>query len=1008
MKRPGLAATIKTGVGIAAAAAAVWFGARIWGGLAQTGDFMPHGYCYLWEPRIVWLHVVSDGLIALSYYFIPLALVYLIRKRRDLPFNWVFWMFGIFILGCGTTHLMEIWTVWHGSYLISGVIKAVTAAVSVLTAAMLVPLIPKAVALPSTEQLNAINLELRGQIAERLRTEQELMEALAARDQTVARLADNQSLVRELEQALRELSNQKFALDQHAIVATTDVQGTITYVNDKFCEISKYSRQELLGQNHRILNSDRHPKEFFRQMYHTIANGRVWRGEICNRAKDGSIYWVDTSIVPFADANGKPHHYMAIRADITERKKSEEARERLAAVVESSDDAIVSKTMDGIITAWNRGAEKTFGYSAAEVVGKPVLMLFPPERMEEEADILRRVGLGESVRHYETVRLRKDGTRVDVSTTISPVKDANGTIIGASKIARDITERKEAEKRLVWQAQELSRQTAELARSRQALEDQTRLLQSVLDSISEGLVAADAQGKFLLWNPAAEKIYGMGPAKVPPSEWAKHYNLFLPDTVTPIPDGQNPLALAIRGQAVSDVMFVKNAATGKGIWLEACASPLRDQAGNLRGGVSAFRDITQRVLDERELALRAEELERSRQALEDQTRMLQSVLDSMGEGLVAADETGKFLLWNPAAARILGESATHLPPDRWGEHYRVFEKDMFTPYPAERLPLARAIRGETCTTELYVHNPELERGVWIEVSGGPLIDKFGAVRGGVVAIRDITQRKADEEKIHTLNDELEERVAERTAQLAEANRELESFTYSVSHDLQAPLRHISGFSQLLQEEFGDLFAPEARRYVERIQEGTHKMGVLVDEMLNLARTGRHPLHLHSVALLAVVEEVIAMLKPDTDGREIEWKISPLPTLECDPVLIKQVFQNLIANALKFSRNCAPAVIEIGSAADRKDVIVFVRDNGVGFDMKYADKLFGVFQRLHRQEDFEGTGVGLATVHRIVQKHGGRIWAESVPGHGATFSFSLSSRADAVPEMEIKNNAAAGI
>ena len=651
------------------------------------------------------------------------------------------------------------------------------------------------------------------------------------------------------EEALKEVADQKFALDQHAIVATTDVQGTITYVNDKFCAISKYSKEELIGQNHRILNSAHHSKEFFQQMYHTIASGEVWRDEICNRAKDGSIYWVDTTVVPFLDAYGKPRQYMAIRADITERKRAEEAREHLAAVVDSSDDAIISKTLEGMVKTWNRGAEIVFGYSASEIVGKPMLMLIPPERVGEESEILARVRRGESVEHFETVRVRRDGKKIDISATISPIRDGSGAVVGASKIARDITERKLAVDRLAGQAEELSRQAEELLRSQQALENQSLMLQSVLDSMAEGLVAADETGKFVIWNPAATRIVGMGAANVPPGEWNAHYGCYLPDTVTPFPVEQNPLA--------------------------------------------------------------------------------------------------------------------------------------------------RAVRGEVCTEEMFVRNPELNEGILIEVSGGPLKGKDGVVRGGVVAFRDITQRRADEREIRKLNEELEERVVQRTAQLAAANQELEAFTYSVSHDLRAPLRHIGGFSKILTEDFGPALPPEAQSHLKRIEDGVHRMGLLVDELLNLARVGRHALNLQATRLNLVIEEVVSLLQPEAEGRVVDWKIANLPCAECDPILIKQVFQNLLANALKFTRPRECAVIEISSRQKNGQIVIAVRDNGVGFSMKYSDKLFGVFQRLHRAEDFEGTGIGLATVHRIIHKHGGRVWAEAELDEGATFYFTLAAAGSAV-------------
>ena len=327
------------------------------------------------------------------------------------------------------------------------------------------------------------------------------------------------------------------------------------------------------------------------------------------------------------------------------------------------------------------------------------------------------------------------------------------------------------------------------------------------------------------------------------------------------------------------------------------------------------------------------------------------------------------------------------------------------------------MRGEVSTAEIFVRNAEVAEGVWIEARGGPLKDNDGLVRGGVVAFRDITQRRADEREIHKLNDELEHRVVERTAQLETAYKELEAFSYSVSHDLRAPLRHISGFSKMLMEEFSSTLDPSARHYLDRIQAGTQEMGLLVDELLNPARVGRHVLSLQPTRLNSIVAEVIAILQPDGEGRQVEWVIADLPAVECDPVLVKQIFQNLLANALKFTRprvgaaggartgTPAPTlhtVIEVSHTEEDGQPVFMVRDNGVGFSMKYVDKLFGVFQRLHSTEEFEGTGIGLVTVQRIVHKHGGRVWAEGEPDKGAAFFFTLGGG----KQVESKSNAAA--
>ncbi len=249
-----------------------------------------------------------------------------------------------------------------------------------------------------------------------------------------------------------------------------------------------------------------------------------------------------------------------------------------------------------------------------------------------------------------------------------------------------------------------------------------------------------------------------------------------------------------------------------------------------------------------------------------------------------------------------------------------------------------------------------------------------------------------------------EQVSRTNTELSATVKELEAFTYSVSHDLRAPLRHISGFSKILLEEFAASLPSEAYHHLQRIQEGTRRMGQLVDDLLNLSRVGRRELSLQVTGLRSIVTDVIESLKPDLGTREVEWKLGDLPYVECDAALVHQVFQNLLSNALKFTRPRALAVIAIGQEQRQGRSVIYVRDNGVGFSMKYADKLFGVFQRLHRAEDFEGTGVGLATVQRIIQKHAGSIWAEAELDKGATFYFTLATSA---PRGEKSQAIAAG-
>jgi PAS domain S-box-containing protein len=411
------------------------------------------------------------------------------------------------------------------------------------------------------------------------------------------------------------------------------------------------------------------------------AGGQTFAFENRYRCKDGSYKWLLWSAMPLREQQ----LIYATARDITELKRAQESTSHLAAIVESSDDAIISKDLDGIICSWNQGAERLFGYIAEEVIGKPVAILIPPGRPNEEPEIIERVNRGERIDHYETIRRRKDGRDIDVSLTISPIKDATGKITGVSKAVRDITERKRAE----------------------------------------------------------------------------------------------------------------------------------------------------------------------------------------------------------------------------------------------------------------------------------------------------------------------EELRKRTEEVAAANKELEAFSYSVSHDLRAPLRHIDGFADLLKKHAASVLGDKSLRYLSTISESAKQMGVLIDDLLQFSRVGRAEMRKTVVPLNKLVKDVLSEVRLDVQDRHIAWTIRDLPEVHGDPAMLRQVLVNLIANAVKYTRPREQATIEVGCLNGLpNETAVFVRDNGVGFDMQYAHKLFGVFQRLHSANEFEGTGIGLANVQRIIHRHGGRTWAEGKVGEGATFYFALPARKEA--------------
>jgi light-regulated signal transduction histidine kinase (bacteriophytochrome) len=294
------------------------------------------------------------------------------------------------------------------------------------------------------------------------------------------------------------------------------------------------------------------------------------------------------------------------------------------------------------------------------------------------------------------------------------------------------------------------------------------------------------------------------------------------------------------------------------------------------------------------------------------------------------------------------------------------------------------------------------------VFGQPLLGVVYAGMGAVVALltQRVAERKRQQEQLRRANEALEQRVQARTAELDAANKELEAFSYSVAHDLRAPLRHMDGFIRLLKKHAWDALDERNQRYLGIVSDSARQMGLLIDDLLAFSRVGRAELQLRPVSLSQLLQEALEALRDQLQFRDIAWKISPLPEANVDRALIRLVLVNLVGNAVKFTAKRQQAEIEVGAHTnDADEIVVFVRDNGVGFDMEYAHKLFGVFQRLHSTEDFEGTGIGLASVQRIVHRHKGRTWAEGKTGKGATFYFSLPKSTEATSHAKAQAHAA---
>jgi len=527
--------------------------------------------------------------------------------------------------------------------------------------------------------------------------------------------------------------------------------------------------------------------------------------------------------------------------------------------------------------------------------------------------------------------------------------------------------------------------------------DMGLFLNSVLENIPDMIFVKDARHlRFVRFNKAGEELLGIPAAEMIGKNDYDFFPKHEADFFT------NKDRAVLKGGKMVDIPEEPIHTKHKGVrYLHTKKIPILGKGGKPQFLLGISEDITDKKKatetlkkSNEELESRVEqrtgELQHINQALRDSEERYKTVLAALMEGVVLIDSKGRILAANPSAERILGFSKDQImsrnyTDPEWGAVHEDGSSSV------EEFFTGRSLRtGEAYVNAVTGLRRSDGRLIWLMGNTQPLFRPNEEAPYAVVAsFFDITDRKEMEAQIQKLNAELEQKVQHRTAELSAANKELESFSYSVSHDLRAPLRAIEGFAGILMEDHVKKLDEEARRLLAVIRQNARHMSQLIDDLLNFARIGRQNLTRQTVDVLELVNSVVEELHEYDSRKKPEIVIkSPLPAVPGDHALLRQVFLNLLSNAFKFTRHHEKPRIEIGSQKQGLETIYYIRDNGVGFDMQYTDKLFGVFQRLHSVKEFEGTGVGLAIVQRIIHRHGGRIWAESKLESGASFYFTL--------------------
>lgn len=639
-----------------------------------------------------------------------------------------------------------------------------------------------------------------------------------------------------------------------------------------------------------------------------------------------------------------------------------------AAVFEFSNDAIIAKSLDGTILNWNPAAERMFGFPVNEAVGSPISILVPPDRAFEEPEMLARLAQGERIDHLTTVRIRKDGKRVHVCLTATPLKDSDGRVLGSTEIARDITEQKHAEAK------------ARLHQER---------LNVMLSSIGDAVIVTDVSGFIEFLNPVAASLTGWKQEEARGQPLESVFNVINESTRCRV---ESPASRALRegvvvGIANHTVLITRS---GGEVAIDDSAAPIRDGNGNTSGVILVFRDVS------------------GARAVENIRARLSAIVEGSEDAIVGKDLHGRINSWNKGAERIFGYSQQEaigrsitmlIPPDRLRE---------------EEVILSRLRRGERIEHFETIRLAKDRRKVEVSVTVSPMCDSEGKVVGASKIARDISDRKRSErelaeahENLRKHAENLEDQVRHRTAELRASLEELETFSSSLSHDLKAPLRSIAGYTQSLSDNFGGQLPEAARELLGKTINACGRLSRLVDGVLAYARLGGPRIQLRKVELNDLVSRLLGDgIQEANPEAEIQVEYPLLPVVAHEEMLAQAV-SNLISNALKFvAPGCRPYLRLWTELRNDQKVRLWVEDRGIGIPDEDQLRVFGLFTRLRNAGSYEGTGVGLAVVQRAAHRMGGEAGVLSGIEKGSRFWVELPNPASASLEPTVEKTSPA--